>query len=101
MITSRVTLAVLWSAKCREPGHWLESHPGVIRHVRPQALLCILESRVTETGLRTILEYSCHICYFESKDIPTQMTKQSFTIIYFITFKKTIHFHIICKNVHS
>ena len=43
----------------------------------------------------------CHICYFESKDIPTQMTKQSFTIIYFITFKKTIHFKLICKNVHS
>ena len=40
----------------------------------------------------------CHICYFESKDIPTQMTKQSFTIIYFITFKKTIHFEIICKK---
>ena len=45
--------------------------------------------------------YLCHICYFESKDVPTQMTKQSFTIIYFITFKKTIHFKIICKNVHS
>ena len=43
----------------------------------------------------------CHICCFESKDIPTQMTKQSFTIIYFITFKKTIHFKFICKNVHS
>ena len=43
----------------------------------------------------------CHICCFESKDIPTQMTKQSFTIIYFITFKKTIHFKLICKNVHS
>ena len=38
---------------------------------------------------------------FESKDEPTQMTKQSFTIIYFITFKKTIHFKLICKNVHS
>ena len=43
----------------------------------------------------------CHICCFESKDVPTQMTKQSFTIIYFITFKKTIHFKLICKNVHS
>ena len=43
----------------------------------------------------------CHICYFESKDVPTQMTKQSFTIIYFITFKKTIHFKLICRNVHS
>ena len=49
-----------------------------------------------------ILEYiKCHICCFESKDVPTQMTKQSFTIIYFITFKKTIHFKLICKNVHS
>ena len=38
---------------------------------------------------------------FESKDEPTQMTKQSFTIIYFITCKKTIHFKLICKNVHS
>ena len=38
---------------------------------------------------------------FESKDEPTQMTKQSFTIIYFITYKKTIHFKLICKNVHS
>ena len=46
-------------------------------------------------------QYICHICHFESKDIPTQMTKQSFTIIYFITFKKTIHFKLICKNVHS
>ena len=43
----------------------------------------------------------CHIHCFESKDEPTQMTKQSFTIIYFITFKKTIHFKLICKNVHS
>ena len=33
---------------------------------------------------------------FESKDEPTQMTKQSFTIIYFITYKKTIHFKLIC-----
>ena len=38
---------------------------------------------------------------FESKDEPTQMTKRSFTIIYFITYKKTIHFKLICKNVHS
>ena len=38
---------------------------------------------------------------FESKDESTQMTKQSFTIIYFITYKKTIHFKLICKNVHS
>ena len=38
---------------------------------------------------------------FESKDEPTQMTKQSFTIIYFITYKKTIHFKLVCKNVHS
>ena len=38
---------------------------------------------------------------FECKDEPTQMTKQSFTIIYFITYKKTIHFKLICKNVHS
>ena len=38
---------------------------------------------------------------FESKDEPTQMTKQSFTIMYFITYKKTIHFKLICKNVHS
>ena len=43
----------------------------------------------------------CHIHCFESKDEPTQMTKQSFTIIYFITYKKTIHFKLICKNVHS
>ena len=38
---------------------------------------------------------------FESKDEPTLMTKQSFTIIYFITYKKTIHFKLICKHVHS
>ena len=38
---------------------------------------------------------------FESKDEPTQMTKQSFTIIYFITYKKNIHLKLICKNVHS
>ena len=38
---------------------------------------------------------------FESKDEPTQMTKQSFTIIYFITYKETIHFKLICINVHS
>ena len=40
----------------------------------------------------------CHIHCFESKDEPTQMTKQSFTIIYFITYKKTIHFKLICKK---
>ena len=39
----------------------------------------------------------CHICCFESKDVPTQMTKQSFTIIYFITFKKTIHLNSYAK----
>ena len=50
---------------------------------------------------KPFLYWNCHICYFESKDVPTQMTKQSFTIIYFITFKKTIHFKIICRNVHS
>ena len=46
---------------------------------------------------------NCHVTstVFESKDEPTQMTKQSFTIIYFITYKKTIHFKLICKNVHS
>ena len=38
---------------------------------------------------------------FESKDEPTQMTKQSFTIIYFITYMETIHFKLICINVHS
>ena len=38
---------------------------------------------------------------FESKDEPTQMTKQSFTIIDFITYKETIHFKLICINVHS
>ena len=38
---------------------------------------------------------------FESKDEPTQMTKQSFTIIDFITFRKSIHFKLICKNVHN
>ena len=48
---------------------------------------------------------TCHPCVtstvFESKDEPTQMTKQSFTIIYFITYKETIHFKLICINVHS
>ena len=38
---------------------------------------------------------------FESKDEPTQMTKQSFTIIDFITFRKSIHFKLICKSVHN
>ena len=38
---------------------------------------------------------------FESKDEPTQMTKQSFTIIDFITSRKSIHFKLICKNVHN
>ena len=38
---------------------------------------------------------------FESKDKPTQMTKQSFTIIDFITYRKSIHFKLICKDVHS
>ena len=35
---------------------------------------------------------------FESKDEPTQMTRQSFTIIDFITFRKSIHFKLICKK---
>ena len=38
---------------------------------------------------------------FERKDKPTQMTKQSFTIIDFITYRKSIHFKLICKDVHS
>ena len=38
---------------------------------------------------------------FESKDKPTQMTKQSFTIIDFITYRKSIHFELICKDVHN
>ena len=38
---------------------------------------------------------------FESKDKPTQMTKQSFTIVDFITYRKSIHFKFICKDVHS
>ena len=38
---------------------------------------------------------------FESKDEPTKMTKPSFTIIDFITFRKSIHFKLICKNVHN
>ena len=38
---------------------------------------------------------------FESKDKPTQMTKQSFTIIDFITSRKSIHFELICKDVHN
>ena len=49
---------------------------------------CCIEVHVTST-------------VFESKDEPTQMKKQSFTIIDFITYKKTIHFKLICKNVHS
>ena len=56
--------------------------------------------------LYTTRTMSCIYIYvtstvFESKDEPTQMTKQSFTIIYFITYKKTTHFKLICKNVHS
>ena len=38
---------------------------------------------------------------FESKDKPTQMTKQSFTIVDFITYRKSIHFELICKDVHN
>ena len=38
---------------------------------------------------------------FESKDKPTQMTKQSFTIVDFITYSKSIHFELICKDVHN
>ena len=38
---------------------------------------------------------------FESKDKPTQMTKQSFTIIDFITYRKSIHFELIYKDVHN
>ena len=38
---------------------------------------------------------------FESKDKPTQMTKPSFTIVDFITYRKSIHFELICKDVHN
>ena len=38
---------------------------------------------------------------FESKDKPTQMTKQSFTIVDFITYRKSIHLELICKDVHN
>ena len=60
-----------------------------------------MERRVFPVSAWTQYPNKCHICCFESKDVPTQMTKQSFSIIYFITFKKTIHFKLICKNVHS
>ena len=47
----------------------------------------------------------CLVCVistvFESKDKPTQMTKQSFTIVDFITYRKSIHFELICKDVHN
>ena len=38
---------------------------------------------------------------FESKDKPTQMTTRSFTIVDFITYRKSIHFELICKDVHK
>ena len=57
-----------------------------------------VHSIVTKYQIKTSQNHkNTHKC----KDVPTQMTKQSFTIIYFITFKKTIHFKIICRNVHS
>ena len=34
---------------------------------------------------KTLMTLMSHL---KSKDVPTQMTKQSFTIIYFITFRK-------------
>ena len=69
--------------------------------------LCIsvnIYHRLPKLGISTHV-FKISLCVtsavFESKDEPTQMTKQSFTIIYFITYKKTIHFKLICKNVHS
>ena len=38
---------------------------------------------------------------FESKDKPTQMIKQSFTVTDIITSKNSIHLKLICKDVHS
>ena len=47
-------------------------------------------------------EYLCVIStVFESKDKPTQMTKPSFTIVNFITYRKSIHLELICKDVHN
>ena len=66
----------------------------------PRQIICDEATEFSSAIIQAIL-CMCHICCFESKDVPTQMTKQSFTIIYFITFKKTIHFKLICKNVHS
>ena len=69
------------------------------RHESKEDIAGFIPKPVARPEYGTI--YQCHIHCFESKDEPTQMTKQSFTIIYFITFKKTIHFKLICKNVHS
>ena len=57
--------------------------------------------RVQEQTFQESCQGTVTSTVFESKDEPTQMTKQSFTIIYFITYKKTIHFKLICKHVHS
>ena len=66
-------------------------------HDRPEQ-----ESPSTATDLKL---KNCHQkklpTVFESKDKPTQMTKQSFTIVDFITYSKSIHFELICKDVHN
>ena len=65
-----------------------EEEVAVLEAVQKQPTRVTVQADVTST-------------VFESKDEPTQMTKPSFTIIDFITFRKSIHFKLICKNVHN
>ena len=62
----------------------------------------LMEAFVTQLNIKIVLVSPTVIStVFESKDKPTQMTKQSFTIIDFITYRKSIHFELICKDVHN
>ena len=55
----------------------------------------------SKSGLAILHHLHVISTVFESKDKPTQMTKQSFTIVDFITYRKSIHFELICKDVHN
>ena len=86
-----------WLKKKDSNGHllewWCKSHDS--DKFKAVCKLCDKEIQVANNGCFALVTSTV----FESKDEPTQ--KQSFTIIYFITYKKTIHFKLICKNVHS
>ena len=48
----------------------------------------LVKAHQTSTCFQNVYHYITDVSHLKSKDIPTQITKQSFTYIYFITYRK-------------